>query len=67
MSRSVQETVLVSGATGNVGRNVVSELLNRGARARALTRNPGAPARTFRQWALDHIRDFHPAKQTVPS
>jgi uncharacterized protein YbjT (DUF2867 family) len=31
---------LVTGATGNVGRHVVSELLARGARVRALTRNP---------------------------
>ena len=34
--------VLVTGATGNVGRQVVSQLLRRGARVRALTRNPGA-------------------------
>jgi len=33
--------VLVTGATGNVGRQVVSQLLRRGARVRALTRNPG--------------------------
>lgn len=34
--------ILVTGATGNVGRNVVSELLAAGAVVRALTRNPDA-------------------------
>ena len=32
--------ILVTGATGNVGRNVVSLLSGAGARVRALTRNP---------------------------
>ncbi|NUU26382.1 MAG: NAD(P)H-binding protein, partial [Streptomycetaceae bacterium] len=32
--------VLVTGATGNVGRHVVAELLRRGQRVRALTRDP---------------------------
>jgi len=32
--------ILVTGATGNVGRQVVSQLLGTGARVRALTRNP---------------------------
>ncbi len=32
--------ILVTGATGNVGRNVVSLLSARGAYVRALTRNP---------------------------
>jgi len=32
--------ILVTGATGNVGRNVVSQLLDRGAAVRALTRDP---------------------------
>jgi len=32
--------ILVTGATGNVGRNVVSNLLDAGAAVRALTRNP---------------------------
>lgn len=33
-------TVLVTGATGNTGRHVVNELVRRGERVRALTRNP---------------------------
>ena len=32
--------ILVTGATGNVGRQVVSQLLRRGTHVRALTRNP---------------------------
>ncbi|MFF9023855.1 NAD(P)H-binding protein [Streptomyces eurythermus] len=32
--------ILVTGATGNVGRNLVRELLDAGARVRALTRDP---------------------------
>ncbi|MFB9466926.1 NAD(P)H-binding protein [Streptomyces cinereospinus] len=39
--------ILVTGSTGNVGRNVVRELVARGERVRALTRNPagsGLPA-----------------------
>jgi uncharacterized protein YbjT (DUF2867 family) len=34
--------ILVTGATGNVGRHVVSELLAAGESVRALTRNPGS-------------------------
>jgi uncharacterized protein YbjT (DUF2867 family) len=34
--------ILVTGATGNVGRQVVAQLLPTGARVRALTRNPDA-------------------------
>ncbi|MFI7610244.1 NmrA family NAD(P)-binding protein [Nonomuraea terrae] len=39
-------TTLVTGATGNTGRHVVAELVRRGERVRALTRNPaGAEGR----------------------
>ena len=33
-------TILVTGATGNVGRNVVEQLVNRGAGVRAFVRAP---------------------------
>ncbi len=36
----MSDLFLVTGATGNVGRHVVSGLLNAGARVRALSRNP---------------------------
>jgi uncharacterized protein YbjT (DUF2867 family) len=89
--------IVVTGATGKVGRQVVMQLSERGAPVRAVTRDPGsaamspgvevvrgdmadpaslvtepepvtpaveqvtgAPARTFRQWAGDHISDFRP-------
>ncbi|MFJ2739433.1 SDR family oxidoreductase [Streptomyces sp. NPDC087440] len=39
-TQSEAQKVLVAGATGTVGREVVAELLARGARVRALTRNP---------------------------
>ncbi|WP_454789552.1 NmrA family NAD(P)-binding protein [Mycolicibacterium lutetiense] len=35
-------TILVTGATGNVGRPLVTELVHAGARVRAVTRNPEA-------------------------
>lgn len=40
-------TTLVTGATGNTGRHVVAELVRRGERVRALTRDPGAAAGMF--------------------
>ncbi len=33
-------TIFVTGATGNVGRNVVEQLVKRGASVRALVRDP---------------------------
>ena len=33
-------TILVTGATGNVGRNVIDQLVQRGAQVRAIVRNP---------------------------
>jgi uncharacterized protein YbjT (DUF2867 family) len=41
MKYSAQNPIFVTGATGNVGRNVVSLLSGAGVRVRALTRNPG--------------------------
>ncbi len=40
-------TTLVTGATGNTGYHVVSELARRGERVRALTRDPAAAAARF--------------------
>ncbi|MFJ9027472.1 NmrA family NAD(P)-binding protein [Streptomyces sp. NPDC102274] len=40
MTKNTSQTVLVTGATGTVGRQVVSELLRRGHTVRALTRDP---------------------------
>lgn len=40
-------TTLVTGATGNTGRHVVTELVRRGEHVRALTRDPVAAARLF--------------------
>src|SRR5262249_42231917 len=39
-----KNVILVTGASGNVGRQVVSQLLRAGARVRALTRNPESAA-----------------------
>src|SRR5437867_384068 len=35
-----KDTILVTGATGNVGRRLVAQLLRAGVRIRGLTRNP---------------------------
>lgn len=40
MSENPQSVILVTGATGNVGRQVVSQLLGTGSGVRAVTRNP---------------------------
>jgi uncharacterized protein YbjT (DUF2867 family) len=42
MTDQLHNRILVTGATGNVGRNVVSLLSGTGSRVRALTRNPDA-------------------------
>jgi nucleoside-diphosphate-sugar epimerase len=42
MSRDTQRRVLVTGATGKIGRHVVNELLERGYHVRALTSKPVA-------------------------
>jgi uncharacterized protein YbjT (DUF2867 family) len=42
MSASGQDVILVTGATGNVGRQVVTQLLDAGARVRAVTRDPAS-------------------------
>jgi uncharacterized protein YbjT (DUF2867 family) len=46
LSPEQKETImiLVTGATGTVGRELVAELARRGAKVRALSRNPGAAA-----------------------
>jgi uncharacterized protein YbjT (DUF2867 family) len=51
--------ILVTGATGNVGRHVVDGLLAAGEQVRdTVEKVTGRPARTFRQWARDHAADF---------
>jgi uncharacterized protein YbjT (DUF2867 family) len=42
MSMSAQGVILVTGSTGNVGRQVVTQLLDAGATVRAVTRDPAA-------------------------
>ena len=37
-----RDVILVTGATGKVGRNVVAQLLEAGAAVRALARDPGS-------------------------
>jgi nucleoside-diphosphate-sugar epimerase len=58
MKTNAQTRVLVTGATGKIGRHVVDELLARGYQVRALTSKPVAPAPTA--GALEWCRlDFH--------
>jgi len=42
MSKPTQSAIFVTGATGNVGRSVVSQLVSAGHAVRALTRNPNS-------------------------
>jgi nucleoside-diphosphate-sugar epimerase len=61
--------ILVTGATGNVGRPLVTQLLHREAPVRAVTRNAataslpavsilGRLAISFAAWAADHAAHF---------
>ncbi|MFD5095316.1 NAD(P)H-binding protein [Amycolatopsis thailandensis] len=55
-------TVLVTGATGNTGRHVVAELVRRGERVRALSRNP-AEARL--PAGVEVVRGTHTEPETL--
>ncbi|WP_280390993.1 NAD(P)H-binding protein [Nocardia brasiliensis] len=55
---------LVTGATGNTGRHVVAELVRRGERVRALSRNPAA-AQMFSP-AVEVVAGTHTAPETSP-
>ncbi|MFF3227215.1 NmrA family NAD(P)-binding protein [Nocardia suismassiliense] len=57
-------TTLVTGATGNTGRHVVSELVRRGERVRALTRNPAAAAGLFGS-GVEVVAGTHTAPETL--
>lgn len=56
LSANSQPRVLVTGATGKIGRHVVTELLARGYRVRALTSKPAAEAADGLEWCR---LDFH--------
>ncbi|MFD1149397.1 NmrA family NAD(P)-binding protein [Saccharothrix hoggarensis] len=57
-------TVLVTGATGNTGRHVVAELVRRGQRVRALSRNPDA-ARSRFPAGVDVVAGTHTEPATL--
>ncbi|MFD0365437.1 NmrA family NAD(P)-binding protein [Nocardia sp. GCM10030253] len=57
-------TILVTGATGNTGRHVVAELVRRGQRVRALTRNPAAAAAKLPP-GVDLVAGTHTAPDTL--
>ncbi|MBB5786429.1 NAD(P)H-binding protein [Jiangella mangrovi] len=60
MTSMAPTSILVTGATGNVGRPLVEQLLATGHRVRALTRNPGAaelPAET--DLVAGNLKDPH--------
>jgi uncharacterized protein YbjT (DUF2867 family) len=48
--------ILITGATGSVGRSIVTQLRTIGQDIRIVTRD----ARTLAQWAKDHASDFSP-------
>ncbi|MEU7145891.1 NmrA family NAD(P)-binding protein [Nocardia sp. NPDC046473] len=57
-------TTLVTGATGNTGRHVVRELMRRGERVRALTRNPAAAVGLFPP-GVELVAGTHTAPETL--
>jgi uncharacterized protein YbjT (DUF2867 family) len=57
-------TTLVTGATGNTGRHVVAELVRRGERVRALTRNPAVAAGRFPA-DVELVGGTHTAPETL--
>lgn len=58
-------TTLVTGATGNTGRHVVTELLRRGEPVRALTRDPAAAASRLPS-GVELVRGTHNNPAEVP-
>ncbi|WP_267241564.1 SDR family NAD(P)-dependent oxidoreductase [Streptomyces sp. PR69] len=50
------QTILVTGATGTVGRRIADELVRRGHRVRALTRDPASAAAARLPDAVDAVR-----------
>ncbi|WP_049580172.1 NmrA family NAD(P)-binding protein [Streptomyces sp. SBT349] len=57
-------TTLVTGATGNTGRHVVTELVRRGERVRALTRDPAAAEGRFPA-GVEVVAGTHTAPETL--
>jgi len=53
-----KDKILITGATGNVGRHVVAQLLRAGARVRALTRNPDSTGLAGDVEPIDDIDEF---------
>ena len=57
--------ILVTGATGTVGRPLADALVGAGADVRAVSRDPrdvdkalGRPSRTYAEWVADHTTAF---------
>ncbi|MVO99715.1 NmrA family NAD(P)-binding protein [Paenibacillus lutrae] len=59
-------TILVTGATGNVGRHVVHQLVQSGQQVRALTRNPAA-AKDVLPGGIEHVYGDLTAPDTLAS